>query len=107
MRNGKSNQKPRAFFVDIRSFHHSFVSTLSICLSLNFEYAMSLVAGPGRGGAISDLPAELQLYAQKHVVYIQSLDTVRRHCPRPPALFTDARNSGSMNSNTGSPNTCV
>jgi geranylgeranyl transferase type-2 subunit beta len=40
---------------------------------------MSLVAGPGRGGAISDLPAELQLYAQKHVDYIQSLDTVRRH----------------------------
>jgi hypothetical protein len=43
------------------------------------EFAMSLVAGPGRGGAISDLPAELQLYAQKHVDYIQSLDTVRRH----------------------------
>ncbi|KAI4761865.1 geranylgeranyl transferase-like protein type II beta subunit [Aureobasidium sp. EXF-3400] len=39
---------------------------------------MSLVAGPGRGGAMSDLPAELQLYAQKHVDYIQSLDT-RKH----------------------------
>ena len=44
------------------------------------EFAMSLVAGPGRGGAMSDLPAELQLYAQKHVDYIQSLDTVRRYC---------------------------
>ena len=48
---------------------------------------MSLVAGPGRGGAISQLPAELQLYSQKHVDYIQSLDTVRRQFPptaRPP-----------------------
>ncbi|KAI5238058.1 hypothetical protein E4T43_07653 [Aureobasidium subglaciale] len=35
---------------------------------------MSLVAGPGRGG-FSDLPTELQLYAQKHVDYIRSLDT--------------------------------
>ncbi|THW49434.1 hypothetical protein D6D21_02457 [Aureobasidium pullulans] len=35
---------------------------------------MSLVAGPGRGG-FSQLPAELQLCAQKHVDYIQSLDT--------------------------------
>lgn len=39
---------------------------------------MSLVAGPGRGGVLSALPSELQLYAQKHVDYIQSLDTVRR-----------------------------
>ena len=31
LRNGKSNQ-PRAFFVDTRSFHRCFVSTLSICL---------------------------------------------------------------------------
>ncbi|KAI5199649.1 hypothetical protein E4T38_06901 [Aureobasidium subglaciale] len=35
---------------------------------------MSLVAGPGRGG-FSDLPTGLQLYAQKHVDYIRSLDT--------------------------------
>jgi geranylgeranyl transferase type-2 subunit beta len=41
---------------------------------------MSLVAGPGRGG-FPDLPAELQLYAQKHVDYVASLDTVRRHDP--------------------------
>lgn len=39
---------------------------------------MSLVAGPGRGGLLSTLPADLQLYVQKHVDYIQSLDTVRR-----------------------------
>ncbi|CAD0096133.1 unnamed protein product, partial [Aureobasidium mustum] len=36
---------------------------------------MSLVAGPGRGGVLSALPAELRLYVQKHVDYIQSLDT--------------------------------
>lgn len=42
------------------------------------EPAMSLVAGPGRGGVLSTLPTDLQLYVQKHVDYIQSLDTVRR-----------------------------
>ncbi|KAK8168315.1 type-2 protein geranylgeranyltransferase subunit beta [Phyllosticta citrichinensis] len=37
---------------------------------------MSLVSGPGRGGARSEqLPEELQLHADKHVAYIQSLDT--------------------------------
>lgn len=36
---------------------------------------MSLVSGPGRGGS-HQLPTELQLCAQKHVEYIQSLDTV-------------------------------
>jgi hypothetical protein len=44
---------------------------------------MSLVAGPGQRG----LPEELALYVDKHVRYIQSLDTVRdtlmlrRRCP--------------------------
>ncbi len=38
---------------------------------------MSLVAGPGRGGTGSgQLPDELGLVVQKHVAYIQSLDTV-------------------------------
>jgi geranylgeranyl transferase type-2 subunit beta len=37
---------------------------------------MSLVAGPGRGGASSNLPDELQLAVVAHVLYIQSLDTV-------------------------------
>ncbi|KAL1635162.1 Rab geranylgeranyltransferase [Neofusicoccum ribis] len=37
---------------------------------------MSLVSGPGRGGAKGEpLPEELQLYIDKHVKYIQSLDT--------------------------------
>ncbi|OMP81345.1 putative geranylgeranyl transferase type-2 subunit beta [Diplodia seriata] len=37
---------------------------------------MSLVSGPGRGGAKGgQLPDELQLYIDKHVKYIQSLDT--------------------------------
>ncbi|KAK3048351.1 Rab geranylgeranyltransferase [Extremus antarcticus] len=39
---------------------------------------MSLVAGPGRGGTGSgQLPDELGLVVQKHVAYIQSLDTRR------------------------------
>ena len=39
---------------------------------------MSLVAGPGRGGvATNQLPDELKLVVDKHVAYIQSLDTVR------------------------------
>lgn len=50
---------------------------------------MSLVAGPGRGG-FSQLPAELQLCAQKHVDYIQSLDTVRRHYPSIACLLLTA-----------------
>ena len=38
---------------------------------------MSLVAGPGRGGsAESQLPGELNLVIEKHVAYIQALDTV-------------------------------
>lgn len=37
---------------------------------------MSLVSGPGRGG-VAELPDEMQLYVDKHVRYIQSLDTVR------------------------------
>ena len=38
---------------------------------------MSLAAGPGRGGVTnSQLPDELKLVVDKHVAYIQSLDTV-------------------------------
>lgn len=37
---------------------------------------MSLAAGPGRGGGSSQLPDELKLVTEKHVAYIQSLDTV-------------------------------
>ena len=40
---------------------------------------MALVSGPGRGGGAtkSDPPAEMTLVVDKHVKYIQSLDTVR------------------------------
>lgn len=42
---------------------------------------MSLAAGPGRGGGVaktdSQLPEELKLVVDKHVAYIQDLDTVR------------------------------
>ena len=38
--------------------------------------AMSLVSGPGRAGG-GAVPAEMQLSVDKHVRYIQSLDTVR------------------------------
>jgi geranylgeranyl transferase type-2 subunit beta len=37
---------------------------------------MSLVSGPGRGGG-KDLPQDLKLFVDKHVKYIQSLDSVR------------------------------
>ena len=39
---------------------------------------MSLVSGPGRGGASADdLPDQLELVLEKHVQYITSLDSVR------------------------------
>jgi geranylgeranyl transferase type-2 subunit beta len=39
---------------------------------------MSLAAGPGRGRVASDqLPDELKLVVDKHVAYVQALDTVR------------------------------
>ena len=37
---------------------------------------MSLVSGPGKGGS-QILPTELSLVIDKHVRYIQTLDTVR------------------------------
>ena len=40
---------------------------------------MSLVSGPGRGGQYGrNFPDELKLVIDKHVKYIQSLDTVCR-----------------------------
>ncbi|TKA66373.1 hypothetical protein B0A49_07903 [Cryomyces minteri] len=39
---------------------------------------MSLVSGPGRGGSLTgQLPGDLRLFVDKHVAYIQSLDTRR------------------------------
>ena len=37
---------------------------------------MSLASGPGNGGGY-DLPGELHLVVDKHIAYIQSLDSVR------------------------------
>lgn len=64
---------------------------------------MSLVSGPGRGGASAGghVPDELKLVVEKHVEYIQSLDTVR------PAGTTQERrgssfaDSGKMSWNIG------
>lgn len=43
---------------------------------------MSLVSGPGRGGALSigQLPHGRELAIDKHVEYICKLDTVRVFC---------------------------
>ena len=39
---------------------------------------MSLVSGPGRGGASTDdVPDQLKLVVERHVQYITSLDSVR------------------------------
>jgi hypothetical protein len=48
---------------------------------------MSLVSGPGRGGGTDSLPQELRLYVDKHVSYIQSLDTVRLLRHASPCTF--------------------
>ena len=69
---------------------------------------MSLAAGPGRGGvANSQLPEELKLVVDKHVAYIQSLDTVC--APHSSTIIgmltTNAHSSAAMSSNTTSQNT--
>ena len=69
---------------------------------------MSLAAGPGRAGsAAGQLPDELKLVAEKHVAYIQSLDTVRQILLMTFSLLTDTdtHSSAATNSNTTSPNT--
>lgn len=67
---------------------------------------MSLVAGPGRGGSLQDaLPAELQLCVEKHVKYIQSLDTVRSTVTSKRAV-ADSRRSAKMSMSTGSRSIC-
>lgn len=42
-----------------------------------FNVEMSLVSGPGRGGGAGGTLSANELSVQKHVEYIQSLDTVR------------------------------
>ena len=46
---------------------------------------MSLVSGPGRAAGMASLPSEMHLFVDKHVAYIQSLDTVRSPSPVPAA----------------------
>ena len=63
---------------------------------------MALVSGPGR--AMGAMPAELRLFADKHVSYIQSLDTVRL----PTTMAADELSdhcSAKTSSSTGSPST--
>ena len=52
---------------------------------------MSLVAGPGVGGSLTTsetLPEDLSLALEKHVKYIQTLDTVRS-CEWTVAAYID------------------
>lgn len=56
----------------------SLLHTIDFKLSI-LPPAMSLVSGPGRAG-VGSMPAEMQLFVDKHVRYIQSLDTVRVIC---------------------------
>jgi hypothetical protein len=70
---------------------------------------MALVSGPGRGG-MTNMPEEMQLFVDKHVRYIQSLDTVRtRAWPRKQPAKGSAltRSSAKTSSSTGSRNICV
>lgn len=51
---------------------------------------MALVSGPGRA-AVASLPDEMQLFVDKHVRYIQSLDSVRMSCVHAPPSRADPR----------------
>ena len=63
---------------------------------------MSLVSGPGRGGAsIGHVPDELKLVVEKHVQYIQSLDTVRSAEVTEDLCGSSFANSDEMSLNIG------
>lgn len=65
---------------------------------------MSLVSGPGRG--MASLPAEARLHVDKHVKYIQSLDTVRLPgAHRVLHSHGSDRSSAKTSWSTGSPST--
>jgi hypothetical protein len=66
------NPDINAFFLyrALESLHHQTTDPTA---------RMSLVSGPGRGG-MTNMPEEMQLFVDKHVRYIQSLDTVRTLC---------------------------
>ena len=63
---------------------------------------MSLVSGPGRGGAsTAHVPDELKLVVKNHVQYIQSLDTVPSTEHSSTSCGSSFADSGKMNSSTG------
>lgn len=63
---------------------------------------MSLVSGPGRGGvSTGHVPDELKLAVEKHVEYIQSLDTVRSARATQEIGGSSFADSGKMSLSTG------
>ena len=63
---------------------------------------MSLVSGPGRGGAsTNDVPAELELVVEKHVQYITSLDSVRLAAITEESCSSSFADSAKMNLSIG------
>ena len=64
---------------------------------------MSLISGPGRGGVFTgQVPDEVQLVVEKHVKYIQSLDTVSSTGINYQTLYQSSfADRGKMNLNTG------
>ena len=88
------------------AFHQTFDRTSAarpsppvpfFSLALRSAPHMSLVSGPGRGGGTDQLPQELSLFVDKHVSYIQSLDTVRllRHASPFTLSFYNVRRRNS------------
>jgi hypothetical protein len=69
---------------------------------------MSLVSRPGRGG-MANMPEEMRLFVDKHVRYIQSLDTVRTHTAAQSTSNSIplTHSSAKTRSSTGSPSICV
>ena len=63
---------------------------------------MSLVSVPGRGGApTGSAPHEIKLVVDKHVEYIQSLDTVRPTGRTEELCRSSLADSGKMSWNIG------
>ena len=63
---------------------------------------MSLVSGPGRGGASTDDgPDQLELVVEKHVQYITSLDSVRSAEINEESSSSSSADSAKMNLSIG------
>ena len=71
-----TNPGPTTVSIIAQYYHHYY----TYCRDL----PMSLASGPGRAG-VANMPAEMRLYVDKHVSYIQSLDTVRLSALRRPS----------------------